>query len=167
MKKGELPPFSEEDLEFWYAYRSSVKPLKTIHATPIPTQRRTRPQPTQAPVPREKVKASVNPQLVSSRRLKNVHIQARIDLHGLTEEQAHQKLLKFILTCHHQGLRSVLVITGKGLTQETEWWQSTGVLKKNVPRWLNEPPLKAIISAQATAHPRDGGSGALYVLLKR
>lgn len=88
-------------------------------------------------------------------------IDGRIDLHGLTQEAAHVALNGFISRCYALGRRCVLVITGKG-TRE-----GSGVLRAAVPRWLNDRPLRGVILAFSHAQPRDGGEGALYVLLKR
>jgi DNA-nicking Smr family endonuclease len=89
-------------------------------------------------------------------------IEGRIDLHGRTQQEAHDDLHAFLSRAHAAGKRCVLVITGKGVTGS-----KTGVLKANVPRWLNEPGLRRHILAFDYAEPQHGGEGALYVLLKR
>lgn len=98
-------------------------------------------------------------------------IEARIDLHGMFQSEAHVALRGFLMRCYGQGLRHVLVITGKGgASDDTEHWTATerrrGVLRRNVPRWLAEPDLAAIVVATAPAHIRHGGEGALYVTLR-
>jgi DNA-nicking Smr family endonuclease len=90
-------------------------------------------------------------------------IEARLDLHGLTQEEAHRDLTRFIATSDAAGKRLVLVITGKGRPGS----EGMGVLRQAVPRWLNEPSLRGRILALTPAQPRDGGAGALYVLLRR
>jgi DNA-nicking Smr family endonuclease len=90
-------------------------------------------------------------------------IEARLDLHGLTQSEAHARLAGFIRRAAASGKRSVLVITGKGTKPGGE----TGVLRQAVPRWLNEPALRRDIVALRPAQPKDGGAGALYVLLRR
>ena len=87
-------------------------------------------------------------------------LEARIDLHGLSQLQAHQRLQNFIYRSVETGLRTVLVITGKGKA-------GRGVLRENVPQWLSEPPLNEVIIAFGPSQPQDGGAGALYVRLKR
>jgi DNA-nicking Smr family endonuclease len=89
-------------------------------------------------------------------------IEGRIDLHGRTQAQAHDDLHDFVARAHGAGKRMVLVITGKGITAS-----KSGVLKENVPRWLNEPSLRRHVLAFDYAQPQHGGEGALYVLLKR
>jgi len=91
-----------------------------------------------------------------------VELRGRIDLHGMTQAQAHAALVSFILRCWNEDRRTVLVITGKGSVGE-----GGGVLRRAVPRWLNEPPLRERIIGINEAAQRDGGVGALYVLLKR
>jgi DNA-nicking Smr family endonuclease len=87
-------------------------------------------------------------------------IEARLDLHGMTQAEAHQALGAFIRASCANGKRCVLVITGRGSV-------GAGVLKSAVPRWLDEPELRPHLLAIATAQPRDGGNGALYVMLRR
>ena len=87
-------------------------------------------------------------------------LDARIDLHGLSQLQARQRLQQFIYRSVEMGLRTVLVITGKGKA-------GRGVLRENVPQWLSEPPLSEVIIAFGPSQPQDGGAGALYVRLKR
>ncbi len=88
--------------------------------------------------------------------------EARIDLHGLTSERAHAALQSFILSSHAEGRRLVLVITGKGRSNE-----GPGALRRGAPHWLALPPLAARVLEIAPAHRRHGGDGALYVYLRR
>ncbi len=90
-------------------------------------------------------------------------IDGRLDLHGLTQDEAHAALERFLGGSAARGRRCVLVITGKGLGDGF----GRGVLRQAVPRWLNEPPNRARILAVMPAQPKHGGAGALYVLLKR
>lgn len=87
-------------------------------------------------------------------------IEGRLDLHGLTQAQAHDRLQDFLSRQARAGARCLLIVTGKGAA-------GGGVLKENVPRWLNEPALRRYLVAFGWAQPRHGGQGALYVLLKR
>lgn len=88
-------------------------------------------------------------------------IDGRLDLHGLSQDLAHAELLAFIGRAFDAGKRCVLVITGKG-TRE-----GTGVLRANVPRWLNQAPLRNRILGFSHARPQHGAEGALYVLIRR
>lgn len=96
-------------------------------------------------------------------------IEARIDLHGMTQERARAALDHFIAAAAERGLRAVLVITGKGSGGWSEAWGTprSGILRANVPRWLHEQPNAPRILAFTEAQPQDGGAGALYVLLRR
>jgi len=89
-------------------------------------------------------------------------IDARIDLHGMTQDQAHAALASFLQRCQHEDRRAVLVITGKGSVSA-----GGGVLRRAVPRWLSEPPLAGRVVGVETAAQRHGGDGACYVLLRR
>lgn len=88
--------------------------------------------------------------------------EGRIDLHGMTQAEAHGALTGFILRSHNIGRRLVLVITGKG-----QGATPGGVLRRQVPHWLALPPLRALVLNMAEAHPSHGGSGAIYVYLRR
>ena len=90
----------------------------------------------------------------------DVTIDARLDLHGFNAAQAQRKLTQFLGQARLSGYRCILVITGKGA-------RGTGVLRSSVPDWLKRPPLSDLVLAIAQAKPRDGGAGALYVLLRR
>jgi DNA-nicking Smr family endonuclease len=87
-------------------------------------------------------------------------IEARLDLHGMTQSEAHRALAVFIRGSRAAGRRCVLVITGRGSA-------GGGVLRAAVPRWLDEPEFRPHLLAIAIAQPRDGGAGALYVMLRR
>jgi DNA-nicking Smr family endonuclease len=106
-------------------------------------------------------------------RLKRGMVQpdARIDLHGMTQDAAHRTLFAWLAMAHARGHRLVLVITGKGNPKNDDnapWMMSPhGVLKQMVPRWLNEPGLAALIASTSPAHARHGGDGALYVYLRK
>ena len=95
--------------------------------------------------------------------------EARIDLHGMTLAEAHPALIGFILNAHAQGLRLVLVITGKGKQRDDigPIPQRVGALRHQVPGWLHLPPLGSAVLQVTEAHQRHGGSGAYYVYLRR
>ena len=100
----------------------------------------------------------------TARRLKRgqLAVEARLDLHGKTQSQAHDALRRFIRESRMARRRCVQVITGKGSVASGEG----GVLRRMTPRWLNEPGLRRHIVAIANAPASGGGAGALYVLLK-
>lgn len=89
-------------------------------------------------------------------------IDARIDLHGLKRSEAHDLLLDFLSRAHRRGMRHVLVITGKGSSGGSE-----GVLKREVPIWLNKPEFRILASGLETSSRGHGGEGALYIRLRR
>ncbi|WP_245410587.1 Smr/MutS family protein [Notoacmeibacter marinus] len=89
-------------------------------------------------------------------------IEARIDLHGMFQAEAHDRLLAFLSAASLRGVRHVLVITGKGSSP-----QSQGVLARMVPQWLKTPAFRALVSAHEPAARHHGGSGAIYVRLRR
>lgn len=95
--------------------------------------------------------------------------EARIDLHGMTIAQAHPALTRFILDAVAKERRLVLVITGKGKSKPDQGPipDRPGVLRNQVPHWLNTPPLKSHVLQIAEAHVTHGGQGAYYVYLRR
>lgn len=95
--------------------------------------------------------------------------EARIDLHGMTLAEAHPALAGFVRDAHARGMRLVLVITGKGRrgADDGPIPQRQGVLRHQVPVWLQQPPLGAVVLQVAEAHLKHGGSGAYYVYLRR
>jgi DNA-nicking Smr family endonuclease len=95
--------------------------------------------------------------------------EARLDLHGLTLAEAQPELAAFILNAQAQGLRLVLVITGKGKRREDSGPipQRTGALRHQVPHWFRLPPLAGAVLQVTEAHLRHGGEGAYYVYLRR
>jgi DNA-nicking Smr family endonuclease len=105
------------------------------------------------------------PQSIEPRRHHRIargrdQIGARIDLHGMTQDRARATLTAFLFDAQDEGLRAVLVITGKGVSGE-------GVLRRRFPEWLAEPELRKIVAGLSTAERHHGGDGAFYVALKR
>jgi DNA-nicking Smr family endonuclease len=91
-------------------------------------------------------------------------IDARLDLHGMTQTRAHRALSGFLLRAHREGLTFVLVITGKGkIGAESE----RGVLRRQVPQWLSLPEFRSLVVGFEEAHIGHGGEGALYVRIRR
>jgi DNA-nicking Smr family endonuclease len=100
-----------------------------------------------------------------------VPVDATLDLHGLSQARAHRRLNSFLAKAAAEGSRTVLVITGKGRAEPGEEGavpsERRGVLREAVPRWIEQAPLREMVWGIRPAGPRQGGQGALYVLLKR
>lgn len=96
-------------------------------------------------------------------------IEGRLDLHGLTLEEAHQEVRKFIRLYYQSGKRCVLIITGKGEASEQGAWYegSRGQIRRNFRHWLDDADLKPLILSVSAARRDHGGGGAFYVLLRR
>ena len=130
------------------------------------------PRPAARPMPLPATPAKAHPELEhgksagldrrSAERLRRgrLAIDGRLDLHGMTQAAAAERLAEFIAGAQYAGKRCVLVITGKGLA-------GGGILREQVPRWLNQPPNRGRVLAFDYAQAQHGGMGALYVLLKR
>ena len=101
-------------------------------------------------------------------------IDARLDLHGVRRREAHGDLRSFLAGCQQKGFRTVLVITGKGdeaasrdHLADAMGEPQRGVLRRLVPQWLAAPDLRSVVLSFTNASVRHGGSGALYVQLRR
>jgi DNA-nicking Smr family endonuclease len=90
-------------------------------------------------------------------------VQDFIDLHGFTKQEAEVELKEFLIRSYKLGLRCVLIVHGRGLKSP----DSLPVIKEGLPRWLGQGPIRKIVLAFATARPYDGGTGAIYVLLRK
>lgn len=117
--------------------------------------------------------ASFDPR-VSKRIARGRHaIDARLDLHGLRQHDAYVALRRFLAHCQADGLRHVLIITGKGgKTQDAEagdFWRTEerGVLRRLVPQWLAEPSFRLHVVSFTESAANHGGSGALYVTIRK
>jgi DNA-nicking Smr family endonuclease len=180
---------SDEERALWTGVARSIKPLRHSHrAAEVsePTQSAKVPinvppkslakTETSAP-PREarpeNVPEKKTPALAPlGRRLKQrvargrEPIDARLDLHGFTQTQAHAALLRFLRRAQADGVRMVLVVTGKGTSKGGETHER-GVLKRQVPLWLSLPEFRSLVVGFEDAHIGHGGAGALYVRLRR
>jgi DNA-nicking Smr family endonuclease len=96
-------------------------------------------------------------------------IDATLDLHGLRQDAAHARLRSFLVSCQAKGHKMVLVVTGKGGRSDPREGavSSRGILRRNVPMWLEERELRALVVGYAAAGPRHGGDGALYIRLRK
>ena len=140
--------------------------LKSLGPAPDPLQK---PRKEPAPAP-----ALADFDRKNARRLRSgqIDVTSRIDLHGMRQDEAHAVLRRFLLKCQTRGERWVLVITGKGGPRrpgegDDPGRSEPGVLRRNVPRWLNEPGLRAIVVSFTQAALHHGGGGAIYVQLRK
>ena len=106
--------------------------------------------------------ADVDARTMDRLRRGRLRPEARLDLHGLTQDRAHRMLERFIAEAQLSGVRSIIIITGHGRASE-----GGGVLRNQVPHWLNTPGIRPSILAFSSAQSKDGGAGALYVLLRK
>lgn len=172
---------SGEEHALWETVARSVKPLKrrrravkleepvpAAKAAPARLAKPTPPPPAVAPRP----KLAAPPLAPLERRLKQkvargvAAIDARIDLHGMTQERAHRALIRFLRKAQAEEARLVLVITGKGRAAAPDA-SERGVLRRAVPQWLALPEFRALVIGFETAHTGHGGEGALYVRVRR
>jgi DNA-nicking Smr family endonuclease len=155
------PKRDDSDSALWRRAMRDVKPVAPRAAAPRAIFR-PEPSPPEVPLPPLTIDRFAGIDRANAERLKRGKrkIEARLDLHGMTQDEAHRTLLEFVRAARAAGKRCVLVITGRGNF-------GGGVLKAAVPRWLAETEFRPHILAIATAQPRDGGAGALYVMLRR
>jgi DNA-nicking Smr family endonuclease len=197
-KRGKPADLTDDERALWEFAARDLKPLKSakgrVHVsqepgaandaarignTVEPAQARPPPRVAAPPAKTPPQKATPPPPLTTElgrRQARRIEVEARIDLHGMRQAQAHTALRRFLLSSHAAGRRWVLVITGKGSARrearegdDAGFYarEEPGVLRRNVPRWLAEPDLRAIVVGYSSAAIRHGGEGALYVQLRR
>jgi DNA-nicking Smr family endonuclease len=176
-----LRRLSDEEIALWTEVARSVarrrgatlptpsKPVGAGARAPAPS-----PLPAEPPAGRP-AKPSAPPLAPIERRLKRelargrAPIDAALDLHGLTQAEAHQALRGFLRHSQTRGARLVIIVTGKGgaIDELSGWPNERGVLKRLTPQWLREPDLRSVVLGFEEAGRAHGGSGALYVRLRR
>jgi DNA-nicking Smr family endonuclease len=172
---------SEEDRALWESVAKQVKPLRkrlaskalvvatdvesVTTAKPVaPPKHETRPRIVAPAKPSPPPLAPISRRERSHLSRGRKEIDARLDLHGMTQTRAHRALFGFLQRAHHDGMTFVLVITGKGkMGSESE----RGVLRRQVPQWLGLPEFRALVVGFEEAHIGHGGEGALYVRVRR
>jgi DNA-nicking Smr family endonuclease len=171
---------SEEEAALWRSVTRTVSPLRRHRKDGAPAAKHAepkhkplpRPLPlphlvaiTQKPVPKPKEPALALLDRRSKQKLARGReaIDARIDLHGRTQAEAHAALLRFLRRAQANGAKTVLVITGKGGGAEG----GRGVLKRQVPMWLSLPEFRTLVVGFGDAAVGHGGEGALYVRVRR
>ena len=174
---------SEEERALWDSVARQTKPLRKtprlakaaaeaepaiaakaiVSPPPAPARitRAAKPHPAPTPPPLAPLGRRERSQLSRGRK----EIDARLDLHGMTQTRAHRVLSDFLHRAHADGLTFVLVITGKGRTSADE--SERGVLRRQVPQWLGLPEFRTLVVGFEEAHIGHGGAGALYVRIRR
>jgi len=167
---------SYEERVLWTTVTKAIAPLRTTariapdvdtEATPVAVKPPRPVGPKKASPPLAPQQPAPPPLTPLSRRMKRgvargkQAIDACLDLHGLTQSEAHAALLRFLRNAHRRDARLVLVITGKGRGGEP------GVLRRQVPQWLGLPEFRSLVLGFEDAHVTHGGEGALYVRLRR
>jgi DNA-nicking Smr family endonuclease len=173
---------SVEERALWEAVASQVKPLRKGRRAAKPSaaspdeETRVAPKPAASPKPAPPSLIVLPPPpepppLAPIGRRERSHlargrkeIDARLDLHGMTQTRAHRSLLGFLRRAHHDGLTFVLIITGKG---KVGTGSERGVLRRQVPQWLSLPEFRSLVVGFEEAHIGHGGEGALYVRVRR
>ncbi len=105
----------------------------------------------------------LDPRIFQQLRSGQMSIEAHLDLHGMNRRQARLAVAEFLRSCFLQGMRCVLLIPGRGKNSEG----GAGILREELSLWLTQAPLKRVVLCFATAQPRHGGAGAVYVLLRQ
>ncbi|RWA97405.1 MAG: DNA mismatch repair protein MutS [Mesorhizobium sp.] len=165
---------SEDDRVLWNLVARTAKPLKGKFAVDIPDiaaeARPNQPQPALASAnaagaakPKaQHVTHRLDEPTLDKLSKGRLPIEGRVDLHGMTQDEAYSLLFSFLHRAHAGGVRYVLVITGKGSSSGGD-----GVLRRAVPAWLSTPAFRPLVSSHDHAARNHGGSGALYIRLRR
>jgi DNA-nicking Smr family endonuclease len=176
----------ETDAELWARVARSAKPIAKarIASTVEPPKQRAKPPakdpsaPPVQPAPKPAVKPApaargetLDRQTARQLERGKLPVEARLDLHGMRQREAHAALRRFLKSAQGKGYRHVLVITGKGAAADTTrpFYESDerGVLRQAVPHWLTAPDLAPVVLSYSEAPRRLGGEGALYVRLRK
>ena len=178
---------SDEERQLWDDVARSAEPLRRRHppsaAGPQPVNPETlKPgkaaaapgklaplaKPAVKPVPVRAPPAGIDRRTRTRLSRGALDVDARLDLHGLTQSLAHQRLRRFLEEAQAGGAKLVLVITGKGKpADEVRHGEERGVLKRAVPGWLSNVEFRHLVASFDEAGRRHGGGGALYVRLRR
>ena len=167
---------SQDERVLWTTVTRSIEPLR--QGTPVtaePGAEIAAPAPKRKPAPAAAPAKPAPPALAPLGRRMRTRvargkevIDGRLDLHGLTQSEAHAALLRFLRTASAREARLVLVISGKGSKHVGGRGDSErGVLKRQVPQWLALPEFRGLVIGFEEAGVRHGGEGALYVRLRR
>jgi DNA-nicking Smr family endonuclease len=185
MGKRDTDSELESDAELWARVARSAKPLHKPRPAPSAQASKPRAKPAaKESAPAAKPAPKVQPKSApvvrgealdrqTARRLERgaVAVEARLDLHGMRQREAHAALRKFLKWARSKGYRHVLVITGKGAEPDIDRpfyaEDARGVLRAAVPHWLSAPDLAPLIVSYSEAPRRLGGEGALYVRLRK
>lgn len=189
MKRRRSRSLLPEEVALWRFVTRSVKPLPGHDALPEPAPpappvpeagQETGPAATvrraAGPAPRKVEKRPPAPPPLAPlerRQLRDLRrgirqIDARIDLHGMRQAEAHHALIAFLRHAQAQGARIVLVVTGKGDTSaHADPFTERGVLRRLTPHWLDQAELRPVVVGYSQASREHGGDGALYVRLRR
>ena len=169
---------SDEEQALWSGFVRSITPLRHARNSGKEAMGDSRPAPKPAKASELRLQpqpaAKAPPLAPLGRRLKQrvargrEPIEARLDLHGMTQAQAHAALLVFLQRSQADGAKVALIVTGKGSRGgERDSTGVRGVLKRQVPIWLSLPEFRAFVVGFEDAHIGHGGEGALYVRLRR
>ena len=165
---------SEDERVLWSTVTRSIAPLKGRKraedaAEIAPAETRSTARPAASPAATPPRRTTPPPLAPIDRRTKQrlargaTEIGGRLDLHGLTQAEAHAALARFLHTAQARDVKVVLVITGKGGTEG----EGRGVLKRQVPLWLEGVEFRSLVVGFEAAHFGHGGAGALYVGVRR
>jgi DNA-nicking Smr family endonuclease len=167
---------SDDERALWRGFARAVTPLRrgAAAALGVAPDQVTRETPPSQNVPKQRSPAKPPPALAEfDRRLRqrvargHTAIDARLDLHGMTQKQAHAALLHFLTQAQAQDAKLALVVTGKGIGGAAGSASERGVLRRQVPLWLSLPEFRRFIVSFQQAHASHGGEGALYLRLRR
>ena len=173
---------SSDERVLWKGVTRSIAPLRKVSEAetdddlPAPAAPAPRPRARPAPIarnrsPRRRSRAAPPPLATLGRKTKKriargAHaIDGRLDLHGMTQAEAHDALFGFLRAKQARGSKVVLVITGKGARGGDSGGR--GVLNRMVPLWLRLPEFRGLILGFESAAISHGGEGALYVSLRK
>ena len=181
MSRGRRRPLTADERRLWAEVVRSIAPLAgraapvvepeparpAAEAPPALAVSKPRSSPAREPRPVLPPLAPIEPKTVRALSRGRTKAESVLDLHGLTQAEAHSALTRFLMRSQSSGHRLVLIVTGKGRPEDGLRPGDRGVLRRMVPHWLALPEARHIVLGWDEAGTRQGGAGALYVRLRR
>jgi DNA-nicking Smr family endonuclease len=175
---GRFRILSADELELWTAVTADVRPARARPARAKPEPERSakearaaihldaprlKPEP-----PRQRPIASdIDRRTRVKLRRGRLEVDAKLDLHGYRQAEAHRALIEFLRRAQAAGAKMAIVVTGKGLSGSSHAAEQQGVLRRMTPMWLQAPNLRDVVASFGEASRQHGGEGALYVQIRR
>jgi DNA-nicking Smr family endonuclease len=172
---------SDDELELWTAVTADVRPFRVRtsrrkkEAEPAEAQPRrynsgraeTTPVKPEPPLRQRQGPSDIDHRTRVKLRRGRLEVDAKLDLHGYRQAEAHRALIEFLRRAQAAGAKMAIIVTGKGQSVRRDDLEQPGVLRRMTPIWLQAPGLRDVVASFGEASRHHGGEGALYVQIRR